>query len=236
MTVNGHYTLQLRNHGNFAGEAANQPGIPSVYGNLPEVFGPALDRLMPEGRLDNYQQHKLRIYGTYAQALGRFGSLDVAPLWRVNSGGVYSLTVVDARCRRRSWRATRATRRATSARRRAQTVFFGERGEYDFKGYGVIDLATSYNVAVWKTVGRGSRSRSTTLFNNQKQIAWDRTVTRRRGQRARRQRHPDRLRARAALRSGDRRHALPASRISARTAAARCASPLACASDVALIA
>ena len=34
LTVNGHYTLQLRNHGNVAGEAPNQPGIPSIYGNL----------------------------------------------------------------------------------------------------------------------------------------------------------------------------------------------------------
>src|SRR5690606_4605793 len=52
VTVNSHYTLQLRNHGNFAGEAASQPGIPSIYRNFPEIYGPALDRLMPEGRLD----------------------------------------------------------------------------------------------------------------------------------------------------------------------------------------
>ena len=90
--VDGHYTLQLRNNGTFSGEASNQPGIPSIYGNFPEIFGPALDRLAPEGRLDNYQQHKLRVTTTYQQSLGRFGSVDIAPLWRVNSGGVYSLT------------------------------------------------------------------------------------------------------------------------------------------------
>ena len=64
VTVVGDYTLQLRNHGNFVGETANRPGIPSVFGNFPEVFGPALDRLMPEGRLDGYQRHKLRVYGS----------------------------------------------------------------------------------------------------------------------------------------------------------------------------
>jgi hypothetical protein len=92
LMVNGHYTLQLRNNGNFAGEAANQPGVSSVYGNFPEIFGPALDRLLPEGRLDSYQQHKLRVGTIYSQPLGHFGSLDLAPLWRVNSGGVYSLS------------------------------------------------------------------------------------------------------------------------------------------------
>ena len=42
---------------------------------------------MPEGRLDNYQQHK-PAYGVYTSSLGRFGSLDLAPIWRVNSGTV----------------------------------------------------------------------------------------------------------------------------------------------------
>ena len=94
--VGGHYTLQLRNHGNFVGESAGRPIPDSVFGNYPEIFGPALDRLLPEGRLDNYQQHKLRVYGVYTSSLGRFGSLDVAPIWRVNSG---RSTATRRRCR-----------------------------------------------------------------------------------------------------------------------------------------
>jgi hypothetical protein len=176
LQVNGHYTLQLRNHGNFAGEAASQPGIPSVYGNYPEVLGPALDRLMPEGRLDNFQRHKLRVYATYAQGLGRFGSIDVAPLWRVNSGGVYSLTVSRAISAQQLANNPGYPTADISAATR-QTVFFGGRGAYEFKGYGVMDLATSYNVPVWKTVKPWVKLEVYNLFNNQKQIAWDRTVT-----------------------------------------------------------
>ena len=174
--VGGHYTLQLRNHGNFAGEAASQPGIPSVYGNLPEVFGPALDRLAPYGRLDNYQQHKLRIYGTYGQSLGRFGSVDVTPLWRVNSGGVYNLSVsrpVSAEQLARNPGYPTSDLRASTR----QTVFFGDRGGYDFAGYGVMDLATSYNIAVWKTLKPWVKLEVYNLFNNQKLIQWDRTVS-----------------------------------------------------------
>jgi hypothetical protein len=51
---------------------------------------------MPEGRLDSYQRHKLRLYGTYSRSMGRFGSVDLAPIWRVNSGTVYSLTAAIA--------------------------------------------------------------------------------------------------------------------------------------------
>jgi hypothetical protein len=176
VTVNADYTLQLRNHGTFSGEATNQPGIPSVYGDFPEILGPALDRLMPEGRLDNYQQHKLRVYGVYTQGLGRFGSVDIAPLWRVNSGGVYSLTAsvpVTAQMLARNPGYQTADINA-SARR---TIYFGERGAYDFEGYGVMDLAASYNLAVWRSLKPWFKVEAYNLFDNTKLIAWDRTVS-----------------------------------------------------------
>jgi len=176
LTVNGHYTLQLRNHGNFAGEAANQPGIPSVYGNYPEVLGPALDRLVPEGRLDNYQRHKVRLFATYARSLGRFGSIDVAPLWRVNSGAVYSLTV-SSRVTAQQLASNPGYPTTDISASTRQTIFFGDRGAYEFKGYGVMDLATAYNVPVWKTVRPWVKLEVYNLFNNQKQIGWDKTVS-----------------------------------------------------------
>jgi hypothetical protein len=176
LTVDGDYTLQLRNNGTFSGEASNQPGISSVYGNFPEIFGPAIGRLAPDGRLDNYQQHKLRVVATYQQSLGRFGSVDVAPLWRVNSGGVYSLTnsirVPAAQLARNPGYPATDVSAATR-----ETVYFGDRGGYDFKGYGVIDLATSYNLAVWKSARPWVKLEVYNLFNNQKQIAWDKTVS-----------------------------------------------------------
>ena len=175
-TLGGDYTVQLRNRGSFAGEAASQPGIPSVYGNFPEIFAPALDRLMPEGRLDNYQQHKLRVYGVVMQSLGRFGSLDVAPLWRVNSGTVYSLTasipVPQAQLARNPGYPANDINPFVR-----ETVYFGERGAGQFKGYGVVDLAATYRIPVWRTVAPWAKVEIYNALNNQKQIAWDRTVT-----------------------------------------------------------
>ena len=176
ISVNGHYTLQLRNQGTFAGEAANQPGIPSVYGNFPEIFAPALDRLMPEGRLDSYQQHKLRVHAVVSQGLGRFGSLDLAPIWRVNSGGVYSLTASIPVPARQLARNPGYPASDISAATR-QTVFFGDRGGYDLKGYGVMDLAGTYNAPAWKSVQPWFKVEVYNLLNNLKQIAWDRTIS-----------------------------------------------------------
>ena len=36
--VSGHYTLQLKNEGNFEGEAANKPANPSDFGDWPEIL------------------------------------------------------------------------------------------------------------------------------------------------------------------------------------------------------
>jgi hypothetical protein len=175
-TMGGHHTLQIRNHGNFAGEALNQPGLASVLGDYPEVLGPALDRLMPEGRLDGFQRHKLRMFGTFIQSFGRHGTLALSPIWRVNSGAVYSLT-------------SRITLRPPQLARNPgyptndinpnvrQTVYFGERGEGSFKGSGAADFAATYSAPVWKSVSPWLKVEIFNLFNNQKLIAWDTTVT-----------------------------------------------------------
>lgn len=174
-TVGGHYTAQLRNHGNFAGEAPGRPIPDSVFGNYPEVLGPALDRLMPEGRLDNYQRHKLRLYGVYTQTLGRLGSIDLAPVWRVNSGTVYSHTATVAltpvQLARNPGYPAINVNRATR-----QTIFFGERGGQSFKGYGLLDVAATYALPVWRSVTPWVKVEFYNTLNNRKLIAWDRTV------------------------------------------------------------
>src|SRR5262249_54078937 len=50
-TYGAHYTLQMRNKGNNGGEAPNQPGLSSLFGDFPEIYGPALDRYQPYGNL-----------------------------------------------------------------------------------------------------------------------------------------------------------------------------------------
>ena len=173
--VGGHYTAQLRNHGNFVGESAARPIPDSVFGNYPEIFESALDRLLPEGRLDNYQQHKLRLYGILGASLGRFGALDVAPTWRVNSGTVYSHTAsIPLTAVQLARNPGYPTLNINPAVR--QTVFFGERGANSFKGYGVLDLAATYRVPVWSVLSPWLKVEIYNTLNNQKQIAWDRTV------------------------------------------------------------
>ena len=176
LMAGGHYTLQLKDNGNFAGEAAGQPGIQSPLGDFAEILGPALDRLMPEGRLDSFQRHKLRVYGIYSQGLGRFGSLGVSPIWRKDSGRVYSLTAAMPLSATQLARNPGYPANDVNPAVR-ETVFFGNRGAYQFKGYGVVDLATTYAIPVWRTASPWFKLEIYNVLSNQKQIAWDRTVT-----------------------------------------------------------
>lgn len=130
---------------------------------------------MPEGRLDGYQRHKLRLYGIYTQTFGRYGSLDLSPIWRVNSGSVYSHT---ARIRLTPEQLAQNPGYSANEINRfvRETIFLGTRGQHEFKGYGVVDLAATYSIPAWGTVAPWLKVEIYNALNNQKQIMWDRTV------------------------------------------------------------
>jgi TonB dependent receptor len=73
--VEGHWTVQLMNEGNTEGELSNQPGVPSFYGDYPEVFNAT--RHFPTGRVNDFQRSKIRLWTIYTLGLGKYG--DVRP-------------------------------------------------------------------------------------------------------------------------------------------------------------
>jgi hypothetical protein len=58
-----------------------------------------------------------------------------------------------------------------------QTVFFGPRGGEEFAGYGLVDLATTYQVPVWQRVKPWVKVEVLNLLDNDKLIAWNTSVT-----------------------------------------------------------
>ena len=112
-SVEGHWTIQLKDEGNFEGEASNQPGISSDIGNYPEILVPS--RNFPIGRLDDFQRNKVRAWVIYNQPLGRFGSVDLAPILRIDSGTAYSLFATDVPLSDVSSRVILATRGCRTA-------------------------------------------------------------------------------------------------------------------------
>jgi len=174
LTVQGHWTVMLRDEGNFEGEATNQPGTSSIYGNYPEVF--SADRNFPIGRFDDFQRHKVRLWATYNVPLGRFGSVDVSGLYRYNSGLAYSLAAKNVDLTDAQLAIAEAAGYANVPNDGTQTLFFGKRGSQTFPGASLVDLSAQYGIPVWQTLRPYLKFDIYNLFNNDKLISWNTTV------------------------------------------------------------
>jgi hypothetical protein len=173
-SVNGHLTLQLKNDGNYEGEASSQPANPSTIGNYPEAFSAA--RNFPDGRLQTFQRSRLRLWSIYDWDFGRLGGLSVSGLWRADSGRVFSLAA-----RNQTLSAAQTALLAARGYPDAavtQTVFFtGARGDQTFKGYGLLDASLNYSVPVFRSLKPWIKMDVYNVLDNLKQIAWNTTVT-----------------------------------------------------------
>ncbi len=170
LTVNGQWTIQLENDGNFEGESANNPAAPSLIGDYPEIL--VAERSFPDGRLDDFQRHKVRIWAAYALDLHRLGRLDIVPLYRFNSGRTYSLVAGAVALTPQQTALDPGYARLPTS----QPIFFGARGAQTFEGAHLCDLAVTYGVPVWHAVQPWIKLELLNVLNNQKLLSWDTTV------------------------------------------------------------
>lgn len=173
LSFEGHWTVQLRNHGNFEGEGTNTPGISSSVGDYPEILVP--ERNFPTGRLNDFQRHKVRVWAIWNQGLGRFGSLDIAPILRFNSGTAYSLAANGVDLSENQ--VARDPGYAQLPGGGSQTLFFGERGSETFPSYTLMDLALNYSVPVFRTLSPWVKLEVLNVTDNNKVIQFNTTVS-----------------------------------------------------------
>jgi hypothetical protein len=170
-TIDGNYTNQLTNDGNFEGEGTNSPGISSILGDYPEIRSQA--RHFPLGKLNDYAEHKLRVYTTYNLDFERAGNLSVGLLMNFDSGLTFSSTdsipissiqdgiltdsgYVDA---------------PTS-----QTIFFGDRGDASFDDALTFDLSLNYQLPIVADFDLWIKADLYNVFNDDSQLAGRTTV------------------------------------------------------------
>ena len=173
-TVQGQYTLQLKNEGNYEGEGTNTPGSTSRIGDYPEAYTPEPQRFFPDGRLLGFQKHRLRAWSIYNFGLGRAGDMSVSGLWRYDSGAVYSLRALSQPLT--SIQRTILRNAGYVDAPGSSTLYFDDRGSQTFEGYGLVDFDLSYNIPVGGSVRPWVKFDIFNLFNNQKLIAWNTTV------------------------------------------------------------
>ena len=169
-SVSGFWTVQLKNNGNYEGENQNQPGATSAIGDFPEGF--TADRNFPDGRLQDFQRNRVRLWSIYNFRMKRAGDFSLSALWRIESGRIYSLV---------------ATNVPISSVQSAllagypdppadQSLYFDSRGSESFAGYAVIDTSINYNVPVFRLVKPWLKLDVFNLFNNEKLIGYNTSV------------------------------------------------------------
>lgn len=168
-TIEGNYTRQLKNHGNYEGEAG-QSIVQSPLGNRPEIQSP---RENPYGRLNLYQRDRARVWTTYDLGLGRAGNLTAGLIWRYDSPQVFSYTSSGV-ARTAAQRAKNPGYKATPT----QTIFYGERGAGTFgEATSLFDVSLSYGLPVFRSIEPWIKFDVRNALNDQSQTFGTTSVT-----------------------------------------------------------
>jgi hypothetical protein len=158
------YTYMIRLFGNFEGEASNQPGISSIYGDYPEIV--ALSRQDPTGNLTGFERHKLRWITNLNIPAGRLGLFSIGTIFNFDSGAPYSFSVANF-----PYSAIQLSHdpgyASTPPNGNRMTLYFGDRGSQTFGSQSRVDLAAMWEVPVFKELAPYVRFSCTNLFNSQ---------------------------------------------------------------------
>jgi len=185
-SIAGHYTVELKNEGNYLGEGSNTPGTtflsnsPSIIGNYPEAFNAS--RNYPDGNMPNFERSRVRIWSIYNFKVGD-GDLQVSGLWRYDSPTSFSLGA-----RNQALTSQQVSLMTTAGYPEAvnlaslgplsgNQVFFNTLGSERFSGFGLLDFSLNYGVPVYRQLRPYIKFDVYNLFNNDKLIAWNTTVS-----------------------------------------------------------
>ena len=140
-TVDGSFTHQIKNEGNYEGEGGQAIGA-TIFGDRPEQGSP---RNNPSGRFDDYQEYRARLWSTYNLDFGAAGNLDIGLVYKYDSPLTFSFSTLASPSAIQVAR-NPGYRQAFAGG--SQTIFFGDRGIGEYNSTSVFDLALSYGLKI----------------------------------------------------------------------------------------
>jgi hypothetical protein len=166
--IDGNYTRQLKNDGNYEGEAG-QSITTSAYGNRPEI---ASVRENPLGHLSQYQADKVRLWTTYDLTLGRAGTLTTGLIYKYDSAQSFSYAATGV-----ARTSIQRSRNPGYSSLPTQTVFFGERGDGRYNASSVFDISLMYGIPVIWGVEPWIKFDARNVLNDDTLLTFNTTVT-----------------------------------------------------------
>ena len=172
LAVNGHWTVQLQNDGTFEGESSSGPAQPSLIADYPEIYVAA--RSFPDGRLDDFQRNKVRVWASYRVELGRFGvgrcctalSLQLRPHLQPRGGRCAAVRAAD-----------REQPRIRSAADEPVDLLRRSAGRRASRAITSSISRRPIAVPVWQSLRPWVKVEVLNAFNNQKLVSWNTSVT-----------------------------------------------------------
>jgi hypothetical protein len=137
--VEGNWTHQFKNDGNYEGEAGQAIGT-SPFGDRPEVQSP---RELPTGHLSQYEANRVRLWTTYNFDFHRFGNLTTGLLYRYDSPLTFSYVATVARSAQ-----SKALDPGYKNTPDTVNLFFGDRGAGQYNSTSLFDGSLQYNLPV----------------------------------------------------------------------------------------
>ena len=172
-TTQLNYTRELKNDGNFVGEAGNQPGNASLFGDRPELYDP--QRHYPSGRLPGYQKDRIRWFNTLSVPLRRFGMMDLGLIYNYDSPLTFSFAAGGVPLTAAQIAARNATTYKTPPS--STTIFFGDRGTGTFRSTQSLDLAMTYSLPLFGSrVAPWVKFQMSNVTNRDAFTSWTTTV------------------------------------------------------------
>ncbi len=165
-TVEGNWTYQLKNDGNFEGEGTNTPGSSSNFGDYPEIT--PNNRYLPVGKLNDFAEHKVRAWTNYNWDVGRAGNLNFGLLMNFDSGLTRSRSSnVSVRPEQQAILDSLGYVDGPSSR----TIYYnGRRGDVNFDDALTFDLSVNYQLPIWKDLALWIKTDITNLLDDDTQI------------------------------------------------------------------
>lgn len=167
--VEGNYTHQFKNDGNYEGEGGQSFGATPI-GDRPEISSP---RQYPTGRLSQFEEDKIRLWTTYNLDFGRFGKLSPGLIWSYDSPRTHSYSVANV-----ARTSTMLARNPGYQSTGNITLFFGDRGVGEYNATSLFDLSVTYGVPVYRTVEPWVRFDVRNLLNDDTLIQYNTTILR----------------------------------------------------------
>ncbi|HEY0593074.1 MAG TPA: TonB-dependent receptor, partial [Thermoanaerobaculia bacterium] len=167
--IEGNYTIQFKNDGNYEGEGGQSIGA-TIFGDRPEMQS-TLGRNNPLGRLDEFQRHRIRLWTAYDLELGRAGSLGIGGMFRYDSALTFSYSTTAGLSQIQRDRNPGYKQPPTT-----QALYFGDRGAGEFNDTALFDIALNYRIPVWKTISPWIKVDVYNILNDDTLRTFDTTV------------------------------------------------------------